>query len=161
MIRIGVISDTHIPHRAKNVPTRVMKLFEGMEMILHAGDLVRLDVLDELSALAPVHAVRGNMDEFGGGALPDKKIITAGNWRIGLTHGYGAPLGLAQRVKNFFEGESLNCIVFGHSHSAHLSDDGGIMLLNPGSPTDTFFSPYLSIAILYADEELKGEIIKL
>ncbi|MEW6202155.1 MAG: metallophosphoesterase family protein [bacterium] len=160
-MKIGVISDTHIPHRAKNVPAKVMKLFEGADMILHAGDLVRLDVIDELSALAPVHAVSGNMDEFGGGTLPDKKVITAGNWRIGLTHGWGAPLGLAQRVKKMFEGEKLDCIVFGHSHSAHLSSDGGVMILNPGSPTDTVFAPYLSVAILYAEEELKGEIIRL
>lgn len=61
-MRIGVISDTHVPVRARALPGEVFRIFAGVDLILHAGDLVTLDVLDELQAVAPVLAVRGNVD---------------------------------------------------------------------------------------------------
>lgn len=61
-MRIGVISDTHVPVRARALPGEVLRIFAGVDLILHAGDLVTLDVLDELRAIAPVFAVRGNVD---------------------------------------------------------------------------------------------------
>ena len=62
---IGLISDTHIPKRAMCVPKRVFEIFENVDYIIHAGDLVELSVVDELEQIAPVLAVHGNMDTSG------------------------------------------------------------------------------------------------
>jgi putative phosphoesterase len=59
---VGVISDTHVPDRAKKIPKNVFKVFENVDFIVHAGDLVQLSVIDELERLAPVLVVYGNMD---------------------------------------------------------------------------------------------------
>ena len=64
MMRIGVISDTHIPKAAQELPEAVCKEFQNVDMILHAGDLVEIDVFTKLNTLAPTHAVCGNMDMF-------------------------------------------------------------------------------------------------
>ena len=60
--KVGLISDTHVPKRAHYVPKRVFEIFEKVDYIIHAGDLVELAVVDELEQLAPVLAVHGNMD---------------------------------------------------------------------------------------------------
>ena len=85
--RIGVISDTHIPMKAKRVPDAALRHFEDVELILHAGDLSSLAVIDQLSAYAPVEAVRGNIE------LPDVMDVLPIKWElrvggcvIGLVH---------------------------------------------------------------------------
>ena len=62
-MRVGVVSDTHIPSRAPAIPPGVFEAFEGVHLILHAGDVSVRAALDELAALAPVHAVAGNIDD--------------------------------------------------------------------------------------------------
>ena len=59
---IGVISDTHIPYRSRNIPSKVFEEFKNVDLILHAGDIEDLSVLDELEKIAPVKAVNGNCD---------------------------------------------------------------------------------------------------
>ncbi len=61
-MRVGVISDTHVPAIARSLPAAVFEVFKGVDLILHAGDVVELSVLDELRTIAPVEAVAGNMD---------------------------------------------------------------------------------------------------
>ena len=61
-MKIGVLSDTHVPHAFPVLPPKVFEVFAGADLILHAGDIVSLDVLTELEAIAPVEAVAGNMD---------------------------------------------------------------------------------------------------
>jgi predicted phosphodiesterase len=89
-MRIGVLSDTHVPERALRLPQALFEAFHGVELILHAGDIVRMSVLDELSAIAPVAAVRGNMDDPAHG-LPLKIELTLEGVSVGLIHGNGGP----------------------------------------------------------------------
>ncbi len=162
MVKIGVISDTHIPARADSVPQEVLSLFKDVDMIIHAGDITQISVLDQLRALAPVHAVCGNMD----GAdlkhiLPQKKIIEVENKRIGIYHGGGAPFGLKKRIRHMFRYNDVDCIVFGHTHQAENKHHKGILFFNPGSATDKIFSKTQSIGLLFVDrfKDIRGEII--
>ncbi len=162
MIKIGVISDTHISH-FEDLPGEPLQAFKGVDLILHAGDLVNLAILDGLKKIAPeVHAVWGNMDPSGvKRALPDAQIIQIKQFRIGLTHGTGAPFNLMKTVKEKFENEQIDCIVYGHSHSPRNEIRQGILYFNPGSPTDKFFAPYNSYGILEIDKKIIGRIIKI
>ena len=162
-LRIGVISDTHIPSVTDRLPERVFAEFRGVDMILHAGDLVSLSVLESLAKLSRVEAVCGNMDHLDTcAALPAKRIVEAGKFRIGLTHGFGAPHGLVDWVGQQFVEDYVDAIVFGHSHHAVNEVIDGILFFNPGTATDRRFSQELSIGMLEIDDKgIKGRIIKL
>ncbi len=162
-MRIGVISDTHIPSVTDRLPERVFAEFRGADLILHAGDMVSLSVLEALEKLTKVEAVCGNMDHLDVcGALPAKRIVQAGKFRIGLTHGFGAPHGLVEWVKDQFVGENVDAIVFGHSHHAMNEVIDGILFFNPGTATDRRFSHELSIGLLDVDDKgITGRIVSL
>jgi len=160
-MKIGVIADTHIPYSALRLPNEICNVFKSVDLILHAGDLVEISVLDELNKLAETQAVYGNMDEFEvRKALPEKRIIEIGKFKIGLIHGYGAPFNLRNKVKKEFS-QKVDVIVFGHSHSPVNDIQDDILFFNPGSPTDKIFAKYNSYGILTIEDEIKGEIIKL
>jgi putative phosphoesterase len=159
-VKVGVISDTHIPAIAPSLPPAVFEIFKGVDLILHAGDIVELSVLDELSAIARVEAVAGNMD----GSevrlrLPAKKIIPLERYSVGLIHGkYKIDIQKEMIIKEF---ERVDLIVYGHSHTPFWGKVGGIHFLNPGSPTDKRHAPYNSVALLHIGDELKAEIIRI
>lgn len=159
-MKIGVLSDTHVPAIAPSLPAAVFELFKDVDLILHAGDIVELSVLDELRAIAPVEAVAGNMD--GGDvhrALPVKKIIPVGKFRIGLIHGKWKLDIQKEMIRKEFD--NVDLIVYGHSHSPFWGMVDGVLFLNPGTPTDKRWAPFNSVAILEAGEELTAEIIRI
>ncbi|MGE5808312.1 MAG: metallophosphoesterase family protein [Nitrospirota bacterium] len=157
---VGVLSDTHIPSAVQSLPPVIFDIFKDVELILHAGDIVGLSVLDELRALAPVVAVAGNMDEPEVHArLPQKKIMTLGRYRVGLTHGkYKIDIQREMIRKEF---DAVDLIVYGHSHTPFWGQVDGVYFLNPGSPTDKLHAPYNSVAVLEIGEELHAEIIRI
>ncbi|MBN1871486.1 MAG: metallophosphoesterase family protein, partial [Candidatus Omnitrophica bacterium] len=160
-MKIGVLSDTHIPLAANELPQKVIDAFRGMDLILHAGDLVEYSVLKLLEKLAKTEAVCGNMDSLDlRKVLPNKKIIRAGNFSIGLIHGYGPPFNLPSRIRKEFV-EHVDAIVFGHSHSPMNKVMDGILFFNPGSATDKVFAKYNSYGILTLNDTIKGEVIKI
>lgn len=157
-MKIGVISDTHVPVVADVLPEEIVERFDGVDMILHAGDLVSLDIIKQLESIAPTIAVRGNMDYSDvRSALPVKTVVDAERFKIGLIHGGGAPWDIVERVKNEFEG--VDAIVFGHTHQVLNEVVGGILFFNPGTPTDTRFSARRTIGFLEAGKDLKGRIV--
>lgn len=162
-MKIGVLSDTHIPRRRKALPPQIWENFSQVDLILHAGDIVEEKVLTDLKAIAPVEAVCGNMDIadlFNDFKLPRKKIIMVGNKRIGLVHGDGSSGTTPQRARKAFLQDEVDCIVFGHSHQPFNELIDGVMLFNPGSCTDPRRELYPSCGILHVSEtEIKGEII--
>ena len=160
-MKIGVLSDTHIPQTAPKLPDEIYSAFKDADLILHAGDFTVMSVLDELKRLAKTEAVFGNMDGSDvRKALPEKKIIKVNKFTIGLIHGYGAPFRIINTVKNEFSNE-LDVIIFGHSHSPINEVRDGILFFNPGSPTDKIFARYNSYGILTTNNRIKGEIIKI
>jgi putative phosphoesterase len=162
-VKIGVLSDTHIPTRADRLPEVIFQLFKGVDLILHAGDIEDIGVIFELEEIAPVKAVIGNMDPYElQDNFPAKRIVRAEGVNIGLIHGWGDPKGLPKRVLEAFSGENVQCIVFGHSHQPFNEEVQGILLFNPGSPTDRIFAPYNSVGILHITQnQIKGEIIRI
>jgi uncharacterized protein len=159
IIKIGVIADTHIPRAAKRIPDKVFEIFEGVELILHAGDAVEEIALEQLESIAPVLAVHGNRDsdEFKQ-KHPETRIITLEGFRIGLIHGHGEKGTTRDRMPSFFQGCDLSCIIFGHSHIPFMEEIDNILYFNPGSPTMKKRQAKASVGILILMEEIRGEI---
>jgi len=160
-MKIGVISDTHIPFYTKTLPKAILNHFQGTDMILHAGDLVDMSTLHQLLKINKrVEAVAGNMDLPDVQALlPKKKIIVAGRYKIGLVHGWGPPKSLLDCIRAEFD--KVDIIVFGHSHQPFNEERNGILFFNPGSATDQVSTRDSSIGILELNGIKKGKIIKL
>ncbi len=162
MIKIGVLSDTHInsyPRSHDLVAQWLEHWFADADLILHAGDMVDPGILTAFAGKV-VHAVRGNMDPPVAG-IPNRKIIEIGRFKIGLVHGWGPPDGLDARVMREFAEDDLDCLVFGHSHQPVCRRQGNLLLFNPGSPTDRRWAPFHSLGILWVGEEIRGEIIRI
>jgi putative phosphoesterase len=161
-LKIGCISDTHIEHGMGNLPKALYEGLKGVDLILHAGDITTLEVIEELKLIAPVEAVAGNMDGWDvANALPVKKVVQAGRFRIGLVHGGGKVPGMEERILKYFETDEIDCLVYGHSHNPKIERRGKVLLINPGSPTDRRWAPYNSYAIIYVNDELNAEIIRI
>ncbi len=165
MTLVGVLSDTHIPVVASRLPRDILEILkgEGVSLILHAGDMVVPAVVDDLLEVAPVKAVVGNMDKPSvGEAWPMKDVIPVEDVRIGLIHGWGSPHDLPERVLEAFALERVDCVVFGHSHLPYNEKREGILLFNPGTPTDTRFSSMRTLGILEVEGgEVRGRHIFL
>lgn len=158
---IGVISDTHIPKRGARVPDEALSHFADVELILHAGDLSTLAVLDQLAAYAPVEAVQGNVesDEVIR-TLPLTREIVVGGCVIGLVHILDERAHYARNARRVFPGARV--VVFGHSHIPHVEETPGLLLLNPGSATDRRRQPVCTIAMLTIEDGVpRAEIISL
>ncbi|MGI9058750.1 MAG: metallophosphoesterase family protein [Ktedonobacteraceae bacterium] len=160
--KVGVISDTHIPH-FKRIPEAVWEHFAGVEQIIHAGDLSMLSVLNELETIAPVVAMRGNIEEEEVVLkLPIKREVMIGFCRIGIVHILGDSKTHARVARQEFP--AARVVVFGHSHIPWNEEHDGQLLFNPGSATDRRRQPRCSIGMLYVDDEVMrvwGEIIWL
>ncbi len=162
-MKIGVISDTHISSSTENLPEEVMRVFKNVDMIIHAGDLIDLSVLDKLKSICKdIKVVYGNMDlPEVKKKIPEKEIIKAGNFKIGIMHGCGHPGGLIKLLTNIFKDDNVDIIVFGHSHSPVNEKRGNILYFNPGSLTDKMFAPYNSYGIIEINDKIKARIVKI
>lgn len=161
-MKIGVISDTHIADKDEHIPRIILDVFKQMDMVLHAGDMVDLRVIDELRSVCPkVIAVAGNMDQDAvRNKYPVKEIIEVSGYKIGLMHGSGAPLNLVDLLKGAFKEDKPDIIVFGHSHKPMNEFIGNVLFFNPGSATD-FTAEYNSYGIIELAEEINARIIKI
>lgn len=161
---LGLISDTHIPARAREIPKRVFEIFEKVDFIVHAGDLVDLSVIDKLEQLAPVLAVYGNMDgpEIRG-KLPKIASVKVLDWKIGVMHDPGTMLG-AGKMREIAKQNSFNVLVYGHTHHPNIKWEGKSLFINPGSPTNPL-PPFISkptVALLkITREKVFPEIIQI
>jgi putative phosphoesterase len=137
---VGLISDTHVPARAPRIPKMVFKIFENVDFIVHAGDLVQLDVIDELEQLAPVLAVHGNMDGPDvSGALPKLNTLKIYGWKIGVMHDPNTLFGRG-KMREIAKQNGFNAFVYGHTHNASIKWEGQLLYVNPGSPTNPMAS---------------------
>jgi putative phosphoesterase len=133
---VGLISDTHVPVRAREVPKKVFEVFEKVDYIIHAGDLVDLSVIDALEQIAPVLAVYGNMDgpEIRG-RLPKINSLKVFDWKIGVIHDPGTLFGTG-KMREIARQNGFHVLVYGHTHHANIKWEGEILFINPGSPTN-------------------------
>jgi putative phosphoesterase len=135
-MRIAVISDTHSPRFWKRCPAPVAAALDGVDLILHAGDVCLAETLEELSAFAPVHAVRGNNDgaDIAAWGAPEILETELDGLSIAMIHDSGPSSGRGRRLRRRFPGADL--VVFGHSHIPWDEVYDGQRAFNPGSPTD-------------------------
>lgn len=131
MITIGVLSDTHFIKPDKWFRKIALRCFADTDMIMHAGDLTRLAVLDAFAGKV-VHAVHGNMcGPETREALPASKIVEVGNFRLALVHGDGFMPNIEERLYDAFA--PIDCIVYGHTHKPVCHRYGPVLMVNPGS----------------------------
>jgi uncharacterized protein len=151
MQHIGVISDTHGLLRPQAVAA-----LRGCPVIIHAGDVGRPEVLDELRRIAPVFAVRGNVD-MGAWALqlPATEMVRVEDCRLYVLHDLSA-LDLDPRTAGF------GAVIAGHSHQPKIETKDGVLYFNPGSAGPRRFNLPVSVGRLtLAGTELQAEIINL
>ena len=148
MALVVVVSDTHIRRGGKRrLPDSAYAHLERADRILHAGDIVVGDVLDELRGFAPVTAVLGNNDIELTGLLPETVVEEIGGVRVGMVHDSGPSAGRAGRMRRRFP--DADVVVFGHSHIP-WNEPGldGQLLFNPGSPTERRSQPHHTLGTL-------------
>lgn len=163
MIRIGVISDTHLTDTAESsalLQCIAADCFRDVEMVIHAGDVVDPAVLTIFTP-CPVYGVRGNMDPSSAN-LPYKRILQVEGVRIGVIHGWGSADRLVERIFREFAETPVDCLVFGHSHTPMCRHEDGVLLFNPGSATDRRGMPWESVGILEVSHgTVNGRILRL
>ncbi|ROR91996.1 metallophosphoesterase family protein [Nocardioides aurantiacus] len=135
-MRVAVLADTHAPRFWKGCPPGVARALEGVDLVLHAGDVCTPGVLDELAAWAPVLVVRGNNDgdDVAAWGAPDVLETELAGVRVAMLHDSGPAKGRGARLRKRFPEADL--VVFGHSHIPWDEVHAGQRAFNPGSPTD-------------------------
>jgi uncharacterized protein len=147
-VLVAAISDTHLPRGTRRIPDSCLERLRAADLILHGGDLSTLGVLEELRALGPpVHAVFGNADEPAvRELLPKELVVEAGGARIGMAHVPGPRAGREERLVKRFPG--CDAVVYGHTHLPEVTQEGGVWILNPGSPTERRKAPSHTMLLL-------------
>ena len=153
-MKIGVISDTH-----NFLDPRIPELFEGVEHILHAGDIGLPWIILQLEAIAPVTAVLGNNDE--GLDYRETEIITLAG-RTFLVHHIVNPTAHSETLRRLITREAPDVIIFGHSHQPFSARHGKIFYFNPGYAGKPRFRLERSVAILHCDADgIRHEFLPL
>jgi putative phosphoesterase len=157
-MRVAILSDTHGPRFWKACPARVAERLAHVDLILHAGDVCIPGVLDELSAFAPVLAVRGNNDgaDVAAWGAPETREFDLAGVAVAMIHDSGPTAGRLARLRKSFP--SADLVVFGHSHIPLDQEADGQRIFNPGSPTDRRRQPAGTMGLL---QVRKGRILGL
>lgn len=146
-MRLAILSDTHLPKGRRALPPACLERLAAADAILHAGDFITASVYEDLRAIGPpLHAVHGNVDppELRE-RLPESVEIDLDGARVAMVHDSGGAAGRMTRMRTRFPDADL--VVFGHSHLPLLeTGPDGLILLNPGSPTDRRRSPRHTMA---------------
>ena len=177
-MRIGIISDTHIPEACEHLPPAVFEVFRGVDLVMHAGDVYVNRVLDELSSIAPVIAALGTGDEGLDGhahkldtdddRVREAHLLEIEGVRIGLVHAIPTPDETSERVfhnamhRHF--GRLMDVIVQGHSHCEGIVRYGDTLVVNPGSatlPRNLTYRPGTVAILEILGGVASAEIIKL
>jgi len=165
-MRIGVISDTHLPYRGMALWDEVERAFLGVELILHAGDIVHPLVLDRLQGIAPVVAARGNNDH----GIDDERIkecqyLELHGQRLAMVHDMepeDRPIDYLRTA--YLGGAHVDVIVTGHTHFERLDFRDGVLQINPGSATLPHLQTYRlgTVALLEWNERgIEARILRL
>ncbi len=147
---VGLISDTHGLLRPE-----ALAALRGCSLILHAGDVGEPSVLDALASLAPVRAVRGNVDHGPLGALPPTDVVEVAGQQVYLIHDLG-------RLDLDPAAAGMAAVVFGHSHVAAVYEEGGVLHVNPGAAGPRRFGRGVSVGrLVVSSGRLRAEIVEL
>ena len=160
MIKAGILSDTHLTKVTGKLLQRIDQCFADCDVIIHAGDLVDISLLDVFEG-RPLHAVHGNCctrKTLAG--LPNQHTFQLGKFTIGLTHGNGLGNDIESGLLDIFS--EADCMIYGHTHQAVCHWIAGKLIINPGAfQMVSRYGVPCSYAILEAGEQLKGSIHEL
>ena len=158
MKTVLVVSDTHMPFMATELPAKFMEALATCDVCLHAGDIVEADVFSRLKrSCKEIVAVQGNMDDARlKKSLPLVARVEIEGVRFAVTHAAGTPHDIVDRVLAMFQDDLPDVCVFGHSHRAYAKKHGKTLLFNPGSLTDYLYTDTNSYGIIKVE---KGKII--
>jgi putative phosphoesterase len=147
-MKVAVLADTHAPRYWKACPPEVARRLDGVDLILHAGDVCRATVLEELAAFAPVRAVLGNNDtpDVAAWGAPETLRLDLDGLPVAMLHDAGPAAGRPLRLRRRFPWAGL--VVFGHSHIPLDLVEDGVWVFNPGSPTDRRRQPRGTMGLL-------------
>jgi len=158
-MKIGLIGDTHIPNRAKEIPNYFLEVFknEKVDFILHLGDVNEKYVLEELERIAPVKAVIGNTDYLD---LPEYLTFEIDKYKIFAFHPDNIyPRGDIKQILSIAKRMNANVIIHGHTHLPRFLYEEGVYIISPGSATGVrsgeIRETVKSIAILEISDYLK------
>lgn len=151
MTIIGIISDTHDLLRPE-----AFKVLAGSEIIIHAGDIGSPEIIDRLKSLAPVYAVRGNMDKSPWrDTLPATDIIEISGKLLYVLHN------ITEMDLNPVAA-GLAAVISGHSHRPHIENKNGVLFINPGSAGPRHFSLPVTVASLHiVGDSITCDVIEL
>lgn len=158
---IGLISDTHIPDRMKELPEKVFEAFKDVEMILHAGDVTSQEVIEKLEEIAPVTAIQGNTDRIVGLDLPKTAVVEAEELKIGVIHGEVYPRADTQQLHYLAKQLDVDILVSGHSHQPKVEKVEDVLLINPGSPTVPRLADRTIMILEINKKEVNVELVKV
>jgi hypothetical protein len=162
-VDIAIISDTHLPRGSRVLPDACVTRLKAADLIVHAGDFSRLEVLEELKEFGPVIPVHGNTDDaLLRAALPEATVIPVGDdLKLAVIHDAGPASARLRRLRARFPG--ADAVVFGHSHiPLHERAPDGFQIFNPGSPTDRRRQPRHTMGLCrIRDGRLGFELIDL
>jgi uncharacterized protein len=159
-LRVGLVADTHRSSRnARALPQTLLRGLEGCDLILHAGDVNAPWVLRELELLAPVRAVRGNNEELPlAEDLPLELYFQAGDVKLGLMHGHHHRMTARQYTLDQMRGV-VDCAMYGHSHVPEVAEHEGLLMVNPGSPTQKRYQPNATFAIVTVRDMVEARLL--
>jgi putative phosphoesterase len=160
-LRIVAISDTHASS-IQEFPTVLLDDLKNADVIIHTGDYTSKALLDQLKAFRSFRGVYGNMDPLEiRQEVPEKIMFDAAGYRIGLTHPSdgGPPLGIENMVRKKFD--RVDLIIYGHTHNAKRERKGGVLFVNPGSPTGVWPAKSKTYAIIEIDQAIEARIIQI
>ena len=161
-MQIAVISDTHMPRGSRALPPACVERLKAADLIVHAGDLMTLDVLRELQSHGEVVAVHGNVDDAAvRAALPARLDLTLEGARVVVVHDGGPRDGRLERMRRAYP--DADAVIFGHSHMPlHERAADGFQIFNPGSPTEKRRAPTHTMGIARASaSRIEFELIDL
>jgi len=148
---VGVIADTH----GLLLPAAI-KALKGVDLIIHAGDVGNTEILDDLKSIAPVFAVRGNMDRVEGlRELPETEVIEVGDVLLYAIHDI-------HRLDIVPSKAGFDAVIFGHLHCPSVSKQKGVLFLNPGSAAQPRRNFPASLALLrVSGNSIKAQIVNI
>jgi hypothetical protein len=158
-MKVGVIADTHLREASPELEELMAGPFKDVEMVLHAGDITELAVLQAFAG-KEIQAVCGNMDSLAvRRQLPTTRTFGVGKFKIGLIHGWGGSHGIEERIRREFAG--VDCIIYGHTHVPSQVTREGVLFFNPGAFGGGFVAGKRSVGLLDLGETVLGEIVYL
>lgn len=148
-MKIAVISDTHVRKHMDKIEKLITKSLKDVDLIIHAGDYTSNKVIPYIEKYHRFIGVYGNNDkEETRSKVKEKQIITLDKYKIGVYHGHGSKKNTIDNVYEIFKNDTLDVIIFGHSHKPFVTTKNKTLIINPGSPTSKRKEKYYSYIIL-------------